>query len=127
MVTIETIGRRVRILMADRRITQDQLAQKAGISKGSVNKVYQGSGDGLTFKTLTAIAFALEITLAELVMPPGYDIIESPEREHAGVVQWLTATEAPLGQRFPLAEISQPDNIEVALDNLRKNRRQKSL
>jgi transcriptional regulator with XRE-family HTH domain len=150
MIKQDTIARRIRLLMADRRLSQQQVAKAAGIGVGTVNRIYNGTEPNITLRSLMAICGALEITLAELVMPPGYDIIEAPERERAGVVQWCNA---PLGRRFPHTEISQPAdinaivvshqlsettpmlggadgstaNIELALNNHRKNRRRKSL
>jgi transcriptional regulator with XRE-family HTH domain len=61
------LGDRVRQLRAMRRLTQEELAERAGITWHFVSGIERGV-KGATLDTLLAIAGALDVTLSELFL-----------------------------------------------------------
>ncbi len=61
-----TIGDRLRRLRAERGLTQEQLAERAGLSVDMIKKLEQGQRQSARLTTLVALADALDVTLAEL-------------------------------------------------------------
>jgi transcriptional regulator with XRE-family HTH domain len=61
-----TIGERLRRLRTERGLTQDGLAERAGLSVDIVKKLEQGQRASARVSTLTALADALDVTLADL-------------------------------------------------------------
>jgi transcriptional regulator with XRE-family HTH domain len=59
------LGRRIATLRADRGLTQEQLAARAGIARSYVASVEQG-GRNVAVVNLTRIAAALDVRVAEL-------------------------------------------------------------
>jgi transcriptional regulator with XRE-family HTH domain len=60
------IGDRLRRLRTERGLTQEQLAERAGVSVDIVKKLEQGKRDSARLTTLAALADALDVGLAEL-------------------------------------------------------------
>jgi transcriptional regulator with XRE-family HTH domain len=66
-----SVGSRIRQLRQDQGLSQEQLAVKAGLYSRTIRRIEQG--EDFTFGSLTAIAVALDLPLAELV-----DEVEGP-------------------------------------------------
>lgn len=69
---MDTIGQRIYALRVDRtpKLTQAELAERAGISVDMIQKLEQGRRTSARITTLTAIATALDVDLAALVGRP---------------------------------------------------------
>ncbi|OON82211.1 helix-turn-helix domain-containing protein [Streptomyces tsukubensis] len=65
-----SIGDRIRNLREFRDVTQEQLAQRAGVSVDTVRKLEQGSRQSARINTLRALARALDVQLERLVGQP---------------------------------------------------------
>lgn len=63
------VGRRIAELRVERGLTQDQLAERAGVTVGYVRTVEGGRGN-LTVFTLVKFATLLDVEPAELLVPP---------------------------------------------------------
>ena len=63
------LGRRVRLARLIGELTQDQLAEKAGISRSFVSLIEHGS-HGVDVVRLIRLAAALDVPLAELLGEP---------------------------------------------------------
>lgn len=72
MTVVSTIGRRLHELRTSRtpKLTQQELAERAGVSVDVVQKLEQGQRHGARIGTLTALARALDVDLPELVGKP---------------------------------------------------------
>jgi transcriptional regulator with XRE-family HTH domain len=75
------IGQRIRELRTDRipRFTQQQLAERAGVSVDVVQKLEQGRKINARITTLTAIADALDVDLSALLSKPTHLETISPD------------------------------------------------
>ena len=69
MLDLPGLGTRIRELRELREASLTQLAERAGIAKSYLAKVERGEVDNPGLKTLSAIAQALEITVADLIRP----------------------------------------------------------
>ncbi|MGW1222788.1 helix-turn-helix domain-containing protein [Streptomyces californicus] len=65
-----SIGDRIRALREFRDITQDQLAERAGVSVDTIRKLEQGVRESARINTLRALARALDVQLERLVGQP---------------------------------------------------------
>jgi len=65
-VVIE-IGKTIKDLREKKELTQEKLAQNAGISYMTLVKIEQGVNDNPTLKTLTAVAKALGVGVDDLI------------------------------------------------------------
>lgn len=61
-----TIGVRLRELRREKAMTQEELAERAGVSRDLIAKLEQGSRQSARLASLTSIANALDIPLSEL-------------------------------------------------------------
>ena len=57
----------IKALRKKHKISQEQLAHKAGITYSTLIKIESGANDNPTIKTMKRIADALEVSLDELV------------------------------------------------------------
>jgi transcriptional regulator with XRE-family HTH domain len=69
MLDLPGLGTRIRELRELREASLTQLAERAGIAKSYLAKVERGEVDNPGLKTLSAIAQALEVTVADLIRP----------------------------------------------------------
>ena len=53
-------------MMADRKISLGELAERVGIADGNLSKIKNGKGSGVRFKTLNAICRELECQVGDL-------------------------------------------------------------
>ena len=60
------LAKRVKESRAKKGWTQQQLAEKTGLSFNTITKIEQGIGDSPTLKTLVKLADALEMSIDEL-------------------------------------------------------------
>ena len=60
-----TLGQQVRALRRQRRLTQEQLAELAGVSLQHIGEIERGQGNP-TLNSLVKVADALDISLSEL-------------------------------------------------------------
>lgn len=67
---IRSVGLRVRLLRTAERLTQDQLAELSGVSRGTVGSIERGDHPA-TLHCYRALAAAFGIALSELVDVPG--------------------------------------------------------
>jgi len=61
------LAKNIKRLRGERRLTQEQLAQKAGITYSTLIKIESGANGNPTLETLSKIADVFEISLDELV------------------------------------------------------------
>jgi len=61
----QEIGYRIKLIRKEKRLTQEQLAEKAGISTSYIYKIEAGD-DHVTVRTLLRIAEALQVQAAQL-------------------------------------------------------------
>ncbi|MEO5343562.1 MAG: helix-turn-helix domain-containing protein [Gammaproteobacteria bacterium SHHR-1] len=62
----DTIANNIRLLRAERKISQTQLALQAGLSQAYIGKIEKGRGN-VTVNVLDALSRALNVTPARLV------------------------------------------------------------
>ncbi len=78
------VGRRVRLNRLVQRLTQQDVADRAGVSRSFVS-LFEKGGHGIDVLALRRIALALGVPLSELVTEPGdepirHDVIRRVER-----------------------------------------------
>ncbi len=78
MVDYNALGVRIRLARRRAKLTQEQLAEKAGISTSFMGHVERGSRI-LSLETLVMLAKALGVTLDELVIGKDMPVDEVPE------------------------------------------------
>jgi transcriptional regulator with XRE-family HTH domain len=61
------LAKRVKEYRKQKRLTQQKLAEKTGLSFNTITKIEQGIGDSPTLKTLVKLADALGVSIDELV------------------------------------------------------------
>lgn len=61
------IGERLRRLRRERSLTQEQLAERAGVSRELVSKLEQGTRNSARVSSLAALATALDVDLSDLL------------------------------------------------------------
>lgn len=66
---LRALGKRIRILRLTRELTQEELAQAAGMSRNFVSLIEHGSG-GVDVVRLLRIAAALDVPIEELLRMP---------------------------------------------------------
>lgn len=64
---MNTIGEKVRQLIKDKGMTQEELARKADIPYTTLLKIISGSVENPTVKTMQKLAMALEVSVDELL------------------------------------------------------------
>lgn len=97
---IMKIGARIRLLRRDRKFSQEELAERAGLHTNYVGQIERGEKN-VTLETLGKIAVALDLSLEELfryINPmEGKDafneiidlLLERPESDHEMVLNLL--------------------------------------
>jgi XRE family transcriptional regulator, regulator of sulfur utilization len=73
------LGRRIRELRKEQRMSQTELAQKAGVALMTISRLERGEHDP-HMRTLVRIARSLGVPLLELIRSAGY----SENEENAG-------------------------------------------
>lgn len=63
------MGYKIKELREERGMTQDELAQKSGVSRGTISALENGAERTTTTKTLLNIARALQTTVDRLFYP----------------------------------------------------------
>ena len=53
----------------EKRLTQEELAVKSGVSRQTIVSIENEPGYNVTYKTLTALADALNVTVDQLFLP----------------------------------------------------------
>lgn len=61
------MGYKIRELRLQKRLTQEELAERAGITRTTICNIENGVQDDIKVKNLKRIADALEVSLAELI------------------------------------------------------------
>jgi XRE family aerobic/anaerobic benzoate catabolism transcriptional regulator len=69
-VFLAEVGRRVRLHRLYRRMTQEQLGERAGLSRNFVS-VFEIGRHGIDVRALRRLARALDVPLPELISEPG--------------------------------------------------------
>lgn len=64
---METIGDRIKKLIKEKDMTQEELARKADIPYATLLKILNGSVENPTVKTMQKLAMALEVSVDELL------------------------------------------------------------
>ena len=92
----ETIGYQLRRLRRLRGFTQEELADRANVSRDLVAKLEQGRRQSARIASLASLAHALDVELSAFVTPVGpvpVSITDSRHRESRGAVgRWNSAT-----------------------------------
>lgn len=110
------IGERLRDARRRADMTQQQLAEHAGISVDVVRKLEQGVNRTALVGTLQRLARALDVDLATLLYPPK-PLPTSADPEHrAGVM----AIREALTERLELAEVAAEESL-LTVDELRRH------
>lgn len=65
---METIGYKIRKLIKDKEMTQEELARKADIPYTTLLKIISGSVENPTVKTMQKLALALEVVVDDLLV-----------------------------------------------------------
>lgn len=65
-------GKRLKELRSERELTQEKLAELAGLERTYISQAEQGRRN-TTLLTMQKLAAALEVELSELVAPPSID------------------------------------------------------
>ena len=84
---ISELGGRLRELRAAAGLTQEQLAEKAGVSKDVIAKLEQGSRTGARSSSIVLLASALGVTMGEFWTP------RAPAMLRCGSGRWPGAPE----------------------------------
>ena len=63
------MGYKIRERREELRMTQDELAQKSGVSRQTISSIETGKYDNVLVGTLAAIATALETTVDKIFYP----------------------------------------------------------
>ena len=63
------MGFRVREIREEKKITQEELERKSGISRQTISAIENGKVKFVSSKTLTALAGALEVSLDDIFFP----------------------------------------------------------
>jgi len=66
------VGERIRALRTARKLTQEQLAYRAGVSVGTIARIERGATRP-TLETLERLARALDVSVADLLGERGSD------------------------------------------------------
>lgn len=64
---MEKIGDRIKKLIKEKEMTQEELARKADIPYATLIKIIGGSVDNPTVRTMQKLAMALEVSVDELL------------------------------------------------------------
>lgn len=64
---METIGDKIRKLIKDKEMTQEELARKADIPYSTLIKIISGNVDNPTIRTIQKLAVALDVSVDELL------------------------------------------------------------
>ena len=69
----EAIGKRIRMLLEERNMTQYSLCKLGGLSRATINMIVTGKVRAARIDTLYQIAATLEISLADFFQHPIFD------------------------------------------------------
>lgn len=64
---METIGDKIKKLIKEKDMTQEELARKADIPYATLLKILNGTVENPTVKTMQKLAMALEVSVDELL------------------------------------------------------------
>ncbi len=62
------MGYRIKEVREEKRMTQEELAIKSGVSRGTISALENGTARNTTSKTLLALATALETTVDQIFL-----------------------------------------------------------
>jgi len=101
-------GRGIRALRIRRGWTQEELGQRAGMSRGAVARIEQGHADGVTVRSLERLAAALGARVIVRLSWGGEGLDRLLDARHAATVEqvvrilraadWLVATEVSFNE-----------------------------
>ena len=60
------MGYRLKEIREEKGVTQEELAEKSGVSRGTISAIENGTSRATTTKTLVALARALETTVESI-------------------------------------------------------------
>jgi transcriptional regulator with XRE-family HTH domain len=107
---IERLGRRVRQLRRAAGLTQEQLAERAGITWHYVSAIERGARSA-TFDTLLSLSSALGVTLSELVLD-----VERPSSRELTRVETAVAGQPAAARRAILDLVQCALRVSVAAE-----------
>jgi transcriptional regulator with XRE-family HTH domain len=103
-----TFGRSIRAIRVRKRLTQEQVAQRVGMSRGVVARIEQGHAARVTIETLERIAAALGARVLVKLLWQGEGLDRLLDGRHATVVEevvrvlratgWTVATEVSFNE-----------------------------
>ncbi|MBR3974373.1 MAG: helix-turn-helix transcriptional regulator [Clostridia bacterium] len=62
------MGYRIKEIREERKMSQQELVRKSGVSRGTISALENGTMRATTTKTLVAIADALEVTVDQIFL-----------------------------------------------------------
>lgn len=65
------MGYRLKEIREEKGVTQEELAEKSGVSRGTISAIENGTSRATTTKTLVALARALETTVESIFFTDG--------------------------------------------------------
>lgn len=84
MMDASNLGRRLALMRRERGLTQHQLAQRVGATRGYISRIERGQAPGVSLNLLARIAQTLGVSLADLTgAPPSPPAIPAALRELA--------------------------------------------
>lgn len=104
-IDLDKIGVRIRNMRESLGLSQEALAQKAGLSKNHISNVERGIGENVGLGTFKSIAIAVEAPLSFILFGDLY-------APNTAQYQALQAKVSPGSELLPLA----PDEREILLD-----------
>ncbi|MBN8189787.1 helix-turn-helix transcriptional regulator [Salipiger thiooxidans] len=86
----DALAKRIRALRGARQFTLDALAQRAGLSKGTVVALEQGKANP-SIGVLCRLAAALSLSVTDLLADPTSEVSEEPIERTTPVILWSSA------------------------------------
>ena len=97
--TKKRLGKRIRSLRASQNLTQETLAEKAGLSQKYLGEVERGDGN-VTVELLTKIAGVLSIPLAAIMDNEHEQPLEALQADTIRMIPKLSLKEAQIAHRM---------------------------
>jgi transcriptional regulator with XRE-family HTH domain len=83
------IAKNVRVLRKERDLSQRQLAQAVGMNQSTINELENEIIRDMRLTTVGKLAQALEVSIADLLVPKGFDVSAQQKREFRQAIKVL--------------------------------------
>lgn len=109
------LGDRISKYRKQKGMTIDDLAEKSGVPKGTLNKIIAGTTKAPTLETIRSIAYALDLTLNDFDDASSASIhMSSRDQEHIKKYQSLNETGKDDVDKYTDYVMSNPANLATA-------------